>query len=259
MERPDSVHKGKSGAGNSRFLALRSAIMRSLILVGVVFALLFTRSNDLYEWLSAPIRASLPEGATMIATEVTSTFFAPFKLAIIAAFVLCMPYMITQAYRLIHPDRPPRLAAWLLIALSVVLFYAGMAFAFLVAFPLIMGFFSMVGPANVLLTPDINSYMDIALKLLFAFGMTFEIPVITVVLVRVGVVELETLRAKRSYVFLGCFVVGMLLTPPDMFSQTLLAVPMWLLFELGLVLCRWLPAQEHADSEQVSLPDSVTK
>lgn len=245
MERLDGVHKGEGSVGNSRFLALRSAIIRSLVLVAVVFALLFTRSNELYEWFSSPIRASLPEGATMIATEVTSTFFAPFKLAIIAAFILCMPYIITQAYRLIHPGQPPRLAAWLLIALSIVLFYTGIAFAFLVAFPLIMGFFAMVGPANVLLTPDINSYMDIALKLLFAFGMTFEIPVITVVLVRLGIVELETLRHKRSYVFLGCFVAGMLLTPPDMFSQTLLAVPMWLLFELGLVLCRWLPAQDQ--------------
>lgn len=257
MERVDDTHKGS--AGSSRFLALRSALMRSLLLITAVAVILFTRANDLYELFSLPIRANLPAGATMIATEVTSTFFAPFKLTIVAAIVACIPYLMLQVHHLLYPGRPPRLTAWLMIGLGTVLFYSGIAFAFLVAFPLIMGFFAIAGPTNVMLTPDINSYMDIALKLLFAFGMAFEIPVITVILVRIGLIERETLRSKRSYVFLSCFVIGMLLTPPDLFSQTLLALPMWLLFELGLLLCRWLPAQEHTDSQQVSLPDNVAE
>lgn len=259
MDRLDapSAQVPESSVLMDRIRLIRSALLRAILLIMIVFGGLFPYANDIYEVVSAPIREHLPDGATMIATEVTSTFFAPFKLTIIVAMLLCMPFILLEGYGLLYPAARRHAVGWLMIVLSILLFFAGMAFAYYVAFPLIMGFFALVGPAGVMVTPDINRYLDIALKLLFAFGMAFEVPVITVALVRSGIVELETLIAKRAHVFLGCFVVGMFLTPPDMFSQTLLAIPMWLLFELGVLISRILNSRDKTGDESSPAGDGA--
>lgn len=221
-------------------LELRSRILKSLVAVLLVFAGLFYFANDLYQLVSEPLRARLPVGSTMIATEVTSTFLAPFKLTLVLSLFLAIPFILHQLWAFISPGlyrHEKRLAIPLLVA-SVLLFYLGITFAYLVVFPLVFSFFMTVGPESVAVMTDINRYLDFILKLFFSFGMAFEIPVATVLLVCSGVTTVTRLAAKRPYILVGCFVVGMLLTPPDVFSQSLLAIPMWLLFELGILLAR---------------------
>ena len=221
-------------------LELRSRVLRSLLVVFLIFLCLFWFANDLYLYLSVPLRAHLPEGSTMIATDVASPFLAPFKLTLVLSFFLAVPYVLHQVWAFIAPGLyqfEKRLALPLLVA-SVVLFYLGMAFAYFVVFPLIFAFFTSVGPESVTVMTDINRYLEFILKLFFAFGLAFEIPVATVLLIWSGVTTVERLRAKRPYIVVGCFVVGMLLTPPDVVSQSLLAVPMWLLFETGILFSK---------------------
>lgn len=172
----------------------------------------------------------------MIATDVTSPFFAPFKLTLVAAIGLAMPYILHQIWSFIAPGlyaNEKRLAIPLLVS-SIILFYAGIAFAYFVVFPLIFGFFTSVGPENVAVMTDISSYLNFVLKLFFAFGIAFEIPIATLLLIKSGAISAKDLASKRAYVIVVCFVFGMLLTPPDVISQSLLAIPMWLLFEVGL-------------------------
>lgn len=225
-------------------LELRRRLLHSLLVIGVVFIGLIWFANDIYQYVSEPLRAHFPEGSTMIATEVASPFLAPFKLTLALSFFLAIPYVLHQVWAFIAPglySREKRLTIPLLVA-SVVLFYLGMAFAYYVVFPLIFAFFTSVGPESVTVMTDINRYLEFVLKLFFAFGLAFEIPVATVLMVWSGITTVERLKAKRPYIVVGCFVIGMLLTPPDVISQSLLAIPMWLLFEAGIVFSKLKPA-----------------
>ncbi|WP_062262845.1 twin-arginine translocase subunit TatC [Endozoicomonas arenosclerae] len=233
-------------------LELRTRILRSMVVVLILFAGLFYFSSTLYEFFSEPLRAFLPEGTSMIATDVASPFLAPFKLTMVLALFAAIPFILNQIWGFIAPGlykHEKRLAVPLLAA-SVVLFYAGVAFAYFVVFPLIFGFFTSTGPESVTVMTDINSYLNFILKLFFAFGMAFEIPVATVLLIWSGVSTVESMSKKRPYIIVGCFVLGMLLTPPDVISQSLLAGPMWLLFEVGILFARLTnrkkPAEEKA-------------
>ncbi len=215
---------------------LRSKILRALLAVLLTFICLFPFANDIYAFVSEPLRAILPAGASMIATEVTSPFFTPFKLTLVAAIFLAMPYVLYQAWSFIAPGmyRHEKRFALPLLASSVILFYAGIAFAYFVVFPLIFSFFTSVAPTDITIMTDINSYLNFVLELFFAFGVAFEIPIAVILLILTGITTPEALASKRRYVIVGCFAIGAVLTPPDVFSQTLLAVPMWLLFEAGV-------------------------
>lgn len=219
---------------------LRSRLMRALLAVAVILCSLLYFSNDIYAFFSEPLRRLLPPGSSMIATDVASTFFAPFKLTLVAALLIAMPYILYQVWSFIAPGlyRHEKRFAIPLFASSVVLFYLGMTFAYYVAFPLIFGFFSQIAPEGVAYTPDISKFLDVALKMLFSFGVIFEIPIATVLLVWSDITTVDALAKKRPYVIVGCFVAGALLSPPDVLSQTLMALPMWLLFEAGVMFSR---------------------
>lgn len=224
----------------AHLIELRQRVMRMLLVVLVIFLCLFYFANDIYTYLSAPLTALLPEGTSMIATDVTSPFFAPFKLALVLAVFIGIPFILHQIWGFIAPglyENEKHLAVPLLLS-SIFLFYAGIAFAYFVVFPLVFGFFTSVGPENVAVMTDISSYLNFVLKLFFAFGVVFEIPIATLLLIWSGATTPQSLTEKRAYVIVGCFVIGMLLTPPDIISQSLLAIPMWLLFEVGVIMGR---------------------
>lgn len=221
---------------------LRDKLLRSLLAILIIFIGLFSFSNEIYAFVSQPLRAILPEGATMIATEVASPFLTPFKLTLVSAVFLAVPYVLYQIWSFIAPGmyrHEKRLAIPLLVS-SIFLFYAGAAFAYFVVFPLIFAFFTSVGPEDVTIMTDINSYLDFVLKLFFAFGIAFEIPIAAVLMIWSGITTPDELAKKRPYIIVGCFVFGMLLTPPDIISQALLAIPMWLLFEVGVFFGRFI-------------------
>ena len=220
----------------SHLTELRTRLLRCVVAIFVIFAGLFYFAQKIYTLVSAPLRQYLPEGATMIATDVASPFLTPFKLTMVVALFLAMPVILHQVWGFIAPGlykHEKRIALPLLVS-SIVLFYGGMAFAYFLVFPLIFHFFASVTPEGVSMMTDISSYLDFVMTLFFAFGVAFEIPVAVVLLIWIGVVDVAYLKRIRPYVIIGCFVVGMILTPPDIFSQTLLAVPMWLLFEVGV-------------------------
>jgi sec-independent protein translocase protein TatC len=221
---------------------LRDRLLRALLAVLVVFIGLFPFANEIYAFVSKPLRAILPEGATMIATEVASPFLTPFKLTLVAAIFLAIPYVLYQAWSFIAPGmyRQEKKLAIPLLMSSIVLFYAGAAFAYFVVFPLIFAFFTSVAPADIAIMTDINSYLDFVLKLFFAFGLAFEIPIAAVLLIWAGITTPDALAKKRPFIIVGCFVFGMLLTPPDIISQSLLAIPMWILFEIGVFFGRMI-------------------
>lgn len=224
----------------AHLIELRSRLLKSVSAILVLFLGLFYFANDIYTFIAEPLRAHMPEGTSMIATEVASPFLTPFKLTIVLAIFLSMPITLHQAWSFISPgmySREKRLALPILVS-SIVLFYAGMAFAYFIVFPLVFGFFTSVAPEGVSIMTDINKYLDFVLKLFFAFGLAFEIPVATFLLVASGATTVEKLASKRPYIIVGCFIFGMLLTPPDVISQALLAFPMWLLFEVGILLSR---------------------
>ncbi len=224
----------------SHLKELRSRIMKTLLCVLVVLLALMPFSNELYLWLAEPLLHHMSEtGATMIATEVASPFLAPFKLSLFVAVFISIPYIFYQAWAFVAPGlykNEQQLALPVLVS-STLLFYFGIAFAYYVVFPLMFGFFTAIAPEGVTVMTDISRYLDFVLKLFFAFGAAFEVPVVTYLAVRSGVTTRANLAAKRPYVIVASFVLGMLLTPPDIISQILLAVPVWLLFEIGLVLC----------------------
>jgi sec-independent protein translocase protein TatC len=221
---------------------LRDKLLRALLAVLVVFICLFPFANDIYSFVSEPLRSLLPEGATMIATDVASPFFTPFKLTLMAAIFLAIPYLLYQAWSFIAPGmyrHEKRLAIPLLMS-SILLFYAGTAFAYYVVFPLVFAFFTSVAPDDITMMTDINSYLNFVLKLFFAFGVAFEIPIAAVLMIWSGITTPEALAGKRAHIIVGCFVMGMLLTPPDIISQSLLALPMWILFEIGIYFGRFV-------------------
>ena len=222
-------------------VALRRTVLRSVMVVLGIFLALVYFARDLYHLLSQPLLAVLPAESSMIATDVAAPFFAPFKLTFVVACFLAIPFLLHQVWRFIAPglyQHERRLVMPLLISSSV-LFYAGVAFAYFVLLPIAFGFFTSMAPEGITIATDISSYLDFVLKIFFAFGLAFEIPIAVVLLCWSGVVTPQQLRAKRPYVIVSVFVIGMLLTPPDVISQTLLAIPMWLLFELGVLLSGW--------------------
>ena len=252
MNAPASNGHSDNGLGGeqpfiSHLVELRDRLLRMVVAILLVFLVLFPFANDIYIFVAEPIRAQLPEGSTMIATQVASPFLTPFKLALVAAVFVAMPYLLYQFWAFVAPGlytHEKRLAVPLL-ASSIVLFYLGMTFAYFVVFPLVFGFFTSVTPDGVEQMPDIAFYLEFVLKLFFAFGIAFEIPIATILLVAVGATTPEALGQKRPYVIVGVFVAGMLLTPPDVISQTLLAIPMWLLFELGIFFSRFFQRQRQ--------------
>jgi len=230
----------------AHLIELRARLLRVVLCVALVFLALFPFTAKLYALLAEPLLQRLPSGATMIATEVASPFLAPFKFVFVLAAALSMPYALHQAWRFIAPGlyrRERRIALPLLVS-SIVLFYSGIAFAYYVVFPLAFTFLVGAAPPGVAVMTDISKYLDFALTIFFAFGLAFEVPVALIIMVWAGIVSPEDLAGKRSYVIVAAFVIGAVLTPPDVISQTLLAVPLWLLFELGLFLSRMLVANE---------------
>jgi sec-independent protein translocase protein TatC len=241
----------------AHLVELRSRVLRSLVAVIVIFLPLFYFANDIYGFVSEPLRAFLPEGATMIATEVASPFLTPFKLTLVLAIFIAIPYILHQIWSFIAPGlyKNEKRVAFPLLISSILLFYAGIAFAFYVVFPLVFGFFTSVAPEGVTVMTDINKYLDFVLKLFFAFGIAFEIPIATILLVWTGATDVASLRKKRAYVVVGCFVVGMLLTPPDIISQVLLALPMWLLYEIGIIFSSVMIRPEEDEDEETAAED----
>ncbi|MGY0217943.1 twin-arginine translocase subunit TatC [Endozoicomonadaceae bacterium StTr2] len=235
-------------------IELRTRLLRAVTVILIIFAGLFYFANDIYTFVSEPLRALLPEGTSMIATEVASPFLTPFKLTMVAAIFLAIPFILHQIWGFIAPGlyKHEKRIAVPLLAASVMLFYLGIVFAYYVVFPLIFGFFTKVGPPDVAMMTDINRYLDFVLKLFFAFGMAFEIPVATVLLVWSGITTVEKLAAKRPYIVVGCFIFGMLLTPPDVVSQSLLAIPMWFLFEAGVLFARTIKSRPDSSSESAA-------
>jgi sec-independent protein translocase protein TatC len=233
----------------AHLIELRDRLIRILVVILIFFIGFIAFANDLYAYLAEPLQSLLPEGASMIATQVASPFLAPFKLALYLSVYCGAPMILYQLWGFIAPGlyaNEKKIAGPLLIS-SIFLFYAGMAFAYFAVFPLVFGFFTTVGPTGVTVMTDIDAYLSFVLKLFLAFGLAFEIPVATMLLIKAGIASPESLKEKRPYVFIGCFVVGMLVTPPDMISQTLLAVPMWLLFEAGLIGARFLGSKKTED------------
>ncbi|GGB71265.1 twin-arginine translocase subunit TatC [Shewanella inventionis] len=242
----------------SHLLELRTKLLKAIGSVLFVFIAIVYWANDIYHYIALPLMRSLPESGSMIATDVAAPFFAPFKLTLVLAFFIAIPYVLYQIWSFVAPGlykHEKRLVVPLLTS-STLLFYLGIAFAYYIVFPVVFGFFTSVAPEGVQVATDISSYLSFILKLFFAFGLAFEIPVAVVLLCWAGVTTPDELRQKRPYIVVGAFVIGMLLTPPDIISQTMLAVPMLLLFEGGLIAARFyskkeqddVPENEHADS-----------
>lgn len=219
-------------------IELRNRLMKALLSILLIFIALVYFANDIYAFVADPLVQSLPENSTMIATDVTAPFFAPFKLTLFISLFAAIPLILHQVWSFIAPglyQHEKRMLIPILIS-SIVLFYSGIAFCYFVVMPIILGFFTDVGPEMMTLSPDISSYLSFILKLFFAFGIAFEIPVVIMLLCWSGATTTQSLREKRPYIAVGAFVVAMFLTPPDVLSQTLLALPMLLLFEIGLIL-----------------------
>ncbi|MDZ7734962.1 MAG: twin-arginine translocase subunit TatC [Gammaproteobacteria bacterium] len=233
-------------------IELRARLLRAVLCLLLVAAALLPFSEQLYTMIATPMIERLPIGSQMIATEVASPFLVPFKLTVMLALFISMPYVLYQAWAFVAPglyQHEQRIAMPLLLA-SVVLFYAGAVFTYFAVLPLLFSFFIGIAPAGVAVMTDISRYLDFVLKLFFAFGLAFEIPVVTLVLIWTGMTSVATLRRKRPYVIIGAFGIGALLTPPDIISQCLLAVPVWLLFEAGLALARFLPVKMPEDESE---------
>ena len=232
----------------SHLLELRDRLLRIIAIVLLLFLSLVYFANDIYQYLAIPLTSQLPEGSSMIATGVATPFFTPIKLTIVLSIFIAIPAILYQAWAFIAPGlykHERKLIAPLVIS-SALLFYLGMAFSYYVVFPLAFAFFTNTAPEGVAIATDISSYLDFVLKLFFAFGLAFEIPIATLVLCWTGATTPEKLKEKRPYIVVGAFVFGMLLTPPDVISQTLLAVPMLILFELGLLFTRfYIPNEEQ--------------
>lgn len=231
-------------------LELRTRILRALVAVLLVVIALAPFARQLYSLFSAPLVRHLPDGSSMIAIDVASPFFAPFKLVLVLGLLLAMPFVIYQLWAFVAPGlyRHEQRLARPLLAASLVLFYAGCAFAYFVVFPVIFAFFTAMAPDGVAVMTDINRYLDFILVLFIAFGVAFQVPIVVIVLVALGVVSPSALARIRPYVIVGAFTVAMLVTPPDMISQTLLAVPVLLLYEAGIWLSRLLIRQPQAES-----------
>ena len=251
---------GSEGTFISHLLELRNRVLYALVAVGLVFIGLVPFANKVYALLARPLLGVLPQGASMIATEVASPFLTPIRLTLALALVIAIPFVLYQVWAFVAPGlyRHEKRVAIPLLFSSIVLFYAGMAFAYFVVFPVAFGFFAHSAPAGVVMMTDIKAYLDFVFSMFFAFGIAFEIPVAVVILSHMGIVDPESLAGKRSYVIVGAFVMAAVLTPPDVFSQLLLALPMILLFEIGLFFARrWkvAPDVDGTEESQTTTPD----
>ncbi len=240
----------------SHLVELRDRILRAVLAVVIVLLPLLYFANDIYTLLAKPLMRHLPQGSSMIAIEVASPFLTPFKLVLVLSVFIAIPFILHQVWAFIAPGlyQHERKLVVPLIVSSTLLFYAGMAFAYFAVFPLVFGFLTGVAPQGVSVMTDITKYLDFVLKLFFAFGVAFEVPIATILLVWSGTTTPERLAAKRPYVIVGTFVIGMLLTPPDIISQTLLAIPMWGLFELGIFFSRRFVRKPAEDASEAAAP-----
>lgn len=250
-DKPDDAEgDGSEGTFISHLLELRNRVLYALAAVFVVFIGLVPFANQVYALLAKPLLGVLPQGASMIATEVASPFLTPIRLTLALALVIAVPFVLYQVWAFVAPGlyRHEKRVAIPLLVSSIFLFYSGMAFAYFAVFPVAFGFFAHSAPTGVVMMTDIKAYLDFVFSMFFAFGLAFEIPVAVVILSRMGIVDPNALAAKRSYVIVGAFVIAAVLTPPDVFSQVLLALPTILLFEIGLFFARrWKAAADSAD------------
>ena len=254
----------------SHLIELRTRLLHAIIAVFVVLLCLFPWAKDIYALLAAPLIKALPRGATMIATDVTGTFLVPLKVTLMAAFLIALPYVLYQMWAFVAPGlyRHEKQLALPVILSSVFFFALGMCFAYFVVFPIAFGFFAGYAPSGVQMMTDIDKYLSFVMTMFIAFGITFETPVIdiiqdtsifgliVIVLVRLGVVSLQKLRAIRGYVIVGAFVIGAVFTPPDILSQLMMAVPLWLLYELGLLVARFISVPSR-DADQVAAAEKA--
>ena len=234
----------------AHLIELRARLLRVLICMLVIFMVLAFFSNDLYNIIAIPLLGSLPVNSSMIATEVASPFLVPFKLAAYVSLFVSMPYILYQSWAFVAPGlyKNEKRFVFPLLATSIILFYTGMAFAYYIVFPLLFGFFTSAAPRGVIVMTDISHYLSFVLKMFFAFGLVFEVPIATVLLITSGISDIDTMTKKRPYVIVGAFTLGMLLTPPDIISQILLAIPIWALFELGLFFSRYCQGKKSPEN-----------
>lgn len=233
-------------------IELRNRLLRILIGIVLVTVVLFPFANDIYHFLASPMLESLPMGGQMIATDVTTPFFVPMKVALLAAFMISLPHTLYQVWAFVAPGlytHERRMVAPLVFA-STLLFLLGMAFAYFLVFPVVFGFIAHTAPEGVAVMTDIGKYLDFAMTLFIAFGLAFEVPVAVVLLVSAGVVNVATLRGARSYVIVGAFVLGAIFTPPDVISQVMLALPLWLLYEAGILVSLFLQKKDKREQRQ---------
>lgn len=237
MSDSESTAEDKTGNLMSHLVELRDRVVRMVLAILVIFLSLFYWANEIYTYLAAPLTKHLPEGANMIAIDVASPFLTPFKLVLMLSVFLAMPVILHQLWAFVAPGlyRTEKRIAGPLLVSSIILFYAGMAFAYYVVFPLVFGFFTSIGPEMVNISTDIGRYLDFVLALFFGFGLAFEVPIATIILVAIGLTTPKKLGEMRPYVIVGAFILGMILTPPDIISQVLLAIPVWILFEAGVI------------------------
>ena len=230
----------------SHLFELRDRLIRALLAIGIVFICLFPWAKELYALLAQPLLATLPKGGQMIATDVVGVFLVPMKVALMVAFLIALPYVLYQVWAFVAPGlyAHEKKLALPLVAASVILFFVGMAFAYFLVFPTVFGFMSKVAPEGVAWMTDIEKYLSFVMSTFIAFGVTFEVPVVVIVLVQMRVVSLVTLKEWRPYVVVGAFVVGAIFTPPDVISQLMLAIPLCLLYELGLLMARFISKPE---------------
>jgi len=240
----------------SHLIELRDRLLRAAIAWIVVFVCLFPFANELYTLLAQPMLEKLPKGGQMIATEVVTPFFVPVKVAMMTAFLGVLPYILYQAWAFIAPGlySHEKKIITPLVAASVLLFLLGMSFAYFFVFPVVFGFVIGIAPQGVAVMTDINKYLDFVLTLFLAFGLTFEVPIVVVALALMGVVEVQKFKDGRPYVVVGAFVIGAIFTPPDVISQIMLAVPLWLLYELGIIVAGWLVKNRPAAEAETYTP-----
>lgn len=240
----------------SHLIELRDRLLRCVVVLLLVFICLFPWAKELYNFLAQPMLASLPEGGQLIATEVTAPFFVPVKVTMMAAFLISLPWILYQVWAFVAPglySHEKKLVAPLVIT-STLLFICGMAFAYYLVFPVVFHFMVSVAPQGVAVMTDIGKYLDFVLTLFLAFGVTFEVPVAVVILVKMGMVSVAKLKEIRPYVVVGAFVIGAIFTPPDVVSQIMLAVPLWVLYEIGILVAQWLVKAPAGETESTSAP-----
>jgi sec-independent protein translocase protein TatC len=251
MSEDENPEQSKAGSLMSHLVELRDRVVRMMLAIMVLFLGMFYWANDIYIYLAEPLTRHLPEGATMIAIDVASPFLTPFKLVLMLAVFLAMPVILYQCWAFVAPGlyaNEKRIAGPLLVS-SILLFYGGVAFAYYVVFPLVFGFFTTVGPEIINISTDIGRYLDFVLALFFGFGLAFEVPIATIILVALGLTTPQKLGEKRPFIVVGAFILGMLLTPPDIISQVLLALPVLILFEAGLIASKMIFKDREQESD----------